>query len=332
MVNTAWRHQTHRRAMIVFGQLQAALAAAPSREEADAFLTSADNPYLSLLDELYGEDYQLGRLLDTSDLVVHAEGPSVTDALPALRATAWLCEVSNKQLRRLLCALMDLSSEHTCRQIGRAIDLRMTGLAPGSLYAGFHLAHNPGGLLEGAEDAAYQEAKSALQGLSQVPSFVGADALLPGLSEAMPDPALRDASLVTAYHLSPTGKLGVHTLSLSVPGEQPGALGQRERVVLRDALRHPDTKATHSGRFVGEVRSMDMDKTRFHLRHVTTIGTLRCALPELSAQEAKELIGETVAVSGRYAVDQAGRPRLLLVDSLSAIEVLQRPEQQAIAV
>lgn len=331
MVKTLWRHQTHRRAMIVFDQLRAALNGAPSEEAAQAFLAQPHNPYLTLLDRLYGEDYQFARLLDTSDLVVHAEGPSLSDALPALRATTWLCATTNKHLLRLMSATMDLAADYTRRRGERAIDLRLTGIAPGSLYAGFLLVAPDDGLLEAVEDSAYNDAKQALHGLPSVSRFVGDEAMLPGFSDAIPDPALRDVSVVAAYHLAPTGNIGIHTLELSIPGESPSELGQHERVVLRNALRQPELNTTKTGRFVGEVREVDLDKTRFHLRGVSGIGTLRCVLPEVDRASATHLIGERVAVSGRYAVDADGRPRLLLIDSHAGIEVLATPKQNAMA-
>src|SRR5574343_718626 len=108
-------------------------------------------------------------------------------------------------------------------------------------------------------------------------------------------------------------------------------LGQRERVVLRDALRRPQLADGQTGKFIGEIRELDMDKTRFHLRGVRDIGTLRCVLPEVpDSRQAKALMGETVAVSGRYATDTAGRPRLLLVESLDAIRVIAKPVQSAL--
>ena len=328
---TNWQHQTHRRAKIVFDQLSAALACAPSEAEAGAFLMQPDNPYLAMLDRLYGEDFQLARLLDLSDLVVRAEGPELRDPMPALRATTWLCEVANKQLRHLILATMDLA-ERDKRHLARNINLRLTGLAPGSLYAGFRLLpEHEEDLLDVDTEAAYGDARAAMQGLSRVPTFIDNNRVLPDIAAAMPDPAVRDASLLAAYHMAPTGKLGIHTLGLSVPGSASAELGQRERVVLRDALRRPELADGQTGQFIGEIRELDMDKTRFHLRGVRDIGTLRCVLPEVpDSRQAKALMGETVAVSGRYATDAAGRPRLLLVESLDAIRVIPKPQQAAL--
>lgn len=326
-MKTNWQHQTHRRALIVLDQLQAAIACAPGAAERDAYLSLPDNPHLSLLDQLYSEDYPLARLLDTSDLLIQAEGPGLRDNLPWLRAAAWLCDVADKQLRHLVLATMDLA-ENIKHGLAKHINLRLTGLAPGSLYAGFKLMPAEDDLLSGAEDPAFALALSALQTLPQVPQFIGDEILSAEITEAIPDPALRDASLVTAFRLSPTGHMGIHTLGLGVPGRSSAILGQRERVVLREALRRPPLADGQRGRFIGEIREFDLDKTRFHLRGIPRVGTLRCVFPDPpEREEAKALLGESVAVTGRYAADATGKPRLMLVDT---VEVLQAPDQAAI--
>lgn len=323
-----WQHQTHRRARVVFEQLQAALQSAPDDAAREQFMAQEGNPYFALLDKIYGEDYQVARLLDTSDLVVHAEGPELSNAMPALRATSWLCDITNQQLRNLILATMDLS-KITKRKASGAINLRLTGLAPGSLYAGFKLL--PGhadDLFDPETESAYGDARAAMQGIAQIPTFIDDERLLPDLAEIMPDPAIRDASLMAAYHMAPSGKLGIHTLGLLVPGTPASELGQRERVVLREALHHPLIENWKFGRFVGEIRELDIDKTRFHLRDVPDIGSLRCVVPDgWDRHQVKSIMAEWIAASGRYLMDATGRPRLLYVEQ---IDVLPRPQQEKI--
>lgn len=321
----SWQIQTHLRARIVLDQLRAALDAAPDEAARADFLARADNPYFALLDRLYGEDYPLARLLDRSDLVVHAEGPELADAMPALRATAWLCEAANRELRHLVLATMDLSRP-VRRKVAGAINLRLTGLAPGSLYAGFALKPiDTSGLLDPDQEPGYLEGRAALQGLARIPAFIDDERLLPGIAEAMPDPAVRDASLLAALNLAPTGRMGIHTLGLAVPGAPSAGLGPRERVVLRQALHRPALTDGKPGRFVGEVRALDIDKTRFHLRDVPGVGALRCVMPEdWGRAQIKAITAELVAVTGRYLSDADGRPRLMVVEHL---DVLARPRQ-----
>ncbi len=323
-MNRTWQHQTHRRAQIVFDQLRVALACAPDERARDDFLSADSNPYFDLLDKLYGEEYPLARLLDLSDLVVHAEGPDLRDPRPALAAASWLCGVADKQLRHLILATMDLARE-VRRRVAKEIDLRLTGLAPGSLYVGFMLMPNGDDLLDTRQEATYLNARAAMQGLSQIPEYIDDECILPGLAEAMPDPAVRDASLSAAYHLAPTGRRGVHTLGLSVPGHPIARLGQPERMVLDEAIKRPALANRQAGRFVGEVRAADLDRTRFHLR--TAEGVMRCVTKKLDPSEGRKIFGRTVEVSGCYETDRDGRPRLLLVD---AIRVIETPVQHQI--
>lgn len=334
MVNNAWQHRAHRRAAIVFEQMEAARrlaeeaktqgwAGAP--DDVDDLLERS--PYMGLLDRLYGEDFQLAILLDRSDLLLHAEGPAAHDALPALRAATWLCDVADRQLRHLVLATMDLA-EPARRAVSGAIDLRLTGMAPGSLYAGFKLMPPDDDLLPGDEQDAFHQALRALRALPILPRYIDDDAISPALAEAMPDPAVRDASMLAAYHLAPTGRRGIHTLGISVPGGAPSELGQRERVVLQDALRRPPLKGGIAGKFVGEVREFDLDKTRFHLRGVPDVGALRCVMAADRVQ-AKRLLGEQVEVTGSYATDDKGRPRLMLVEE---VRILTPPQQTEIRI
>ena len=320
-MNRNWQHQTHQRAAIIFGQMNAALACAPDDRAREDFLQQPNNPYFSLLNDLYGEDYPLARLLDLSDLVVHAEGPDLRDPMPALRATTWLCTVTNKQLRHLVLSTMDLA-QGAKRMASQDINLRLTGLAPGSLYAGFTLLPNHDDILNAQTEPVYQDARLAMQGLSRVPKYIDDEQLSPDIADAFPDPAVRDASLVAAFNLSPTGKRGIHTLSLSVPGSPPAHLGQRERVVLRDALRKPHIVNGKFGRFVGEVRAADLDQTRFNLR--TSFGTLRCIVTDLPDTLARQIFGRTVEVSGFYETDVNGIPRLMRVDTVHEMPISEQ--------
>ena len=202
-------------------------------------------------------------------------------------------------------------------RIAKGIDLRLSGFAPGSIYAGVRLEPMQGNLLEGpGESPIYQEVRAAIRAMPSIPTFVDDESLNDALFEAMPDPARRDAGLSAALHLSPTGRIGIHTLELSVPGGIPAKLSQRERVVLRDALRHPKLGNRQDGRFVGEIREIDLDTARFHLRNIPGMGAIRCVLPTVTADTAKPLLGAKVRVTGEYETDRQGRPRLMLVSSI----------------
>jgi hypothetical protein len=283
--------------------------------------------YRRKLAELYREELPLAILLDSSDLVLHAEGPAARDSKPSLHAVNWIIGQTEKHLRALARSLFDLA-EQDAKRLGQALDLRLTGFAPGSIYTGVCLAPPPASLYgEGDQEPIFRTIRDAIRGLPTIPTFVEDEAIAPGIYEAFPDPAKRDANLSAAYNLAPTGKLGIHTMEIFVPGAAPAELSQRERVVIRDALKRPKLHQARPGTFIGEIREIDLDKTRFHLRG-TEVGSLRCVLPEITAHTAKPLLGEMVRVEGDYESDPSGRPRLLLV---SSITVVKKPAQEPLS-
>lgn len=276
--------------------------------------------YRKKLADLYRDELPLAQLLDNSDLVFHAEGPSAHHGLPDLHAVNWLIGTAEKQLRNLAKALFDLNEPAT-KRIGREVDLRLTGFAPGSLYAGVRIEPPEDTMLEaGADSLIYIMVRDAIRGMPAIPGFVEDEALSDAIFSAIPDPAQRDAGLTAAFELSPTGQLGIHTLQLFAPGDKPAQLSQRERVVLRDALRHPKLGNRHNGSFIGEIREIDLDKKRFHLRNIPNIGAIRCVWPKDREEgNAKSLLGNTVKVSGDYETDTQGKPRLMLVADIKLI-------------
>lgn len=267
------------------------------------------------------ESLPLARVMDESDLVLHAEGPGATHDLPWLSALNWMTSIAESNLRHLSSATFDLLGANG-KILSKAIDLRLTGVAPGSLWIGVKMMPPPADLLP--EDG--NLINSMVQQIGKLPEitrFIDDEGLRPGLEEASPDPALRDVQLATLYRFSPTGRRGIHTLEISSRESGVASLSQRERVVLREAIAHPDKKESTAGSFVGHVREADLDKTRLHLRGVNDIGTLRCVMPNLTAENARSLLGNLVCAEGRYQTDKDGKPRLLFIERITPIE--QRP-------
>ena len=277
----------------------------------------------ALLMEVIVNGLPLSKLVDASDLVVHAEGPGVRDDSYRLGDVNWLTSTAERQLKRLSAALFDLSGREA-RRFGRVVDLRLTGLVHGSLYAGFALEDVPANLFSGEQEPVLATIRDAIRSLPLVPSFIESESVSAGIREAMPDAAQRDASMEAALGLSPTGHRGIHTLEMSSPVYGNGQLSQRERVVLRDALRRPELTNRKRGTFVGEVREVDLDARRFHLRDVKGVGTVRCVLEDIDTRRARSMLGSQAQVTGEYESDRSGRPRLMLV---SDINLLPPPEQ-----
>jgi hypothetical protein len=285
------------------------------------------------LSELYSENLPLAQLKDTSDLIIHAEGPSAKHHAAASNVVAWLCEETERRLKQLGTAALRVAGNAAQDATGD-IKVLLNGLAPGSLYLGFsvdseaRIAAQDAGVQTLLETQGHEPAiarvRNAIMNLQVVPRFVDDESVSAGIAEAIDDPQLRDATLIAAYHLAPTGKRGIHTIELSSPkGSEPmAALTNRERVVLREsAVKRPMMRHATAGTFVGELREIDLDAYRFQLRDVPGIGTLRCSLAGLTAEVARKHIGRGVRVTGSYEADFEGRPRLMAV---AAIEPFQR--------
>lgn len=324
---TTWVEQLHAKASIVHDQI----VVAKEMQRLSGIDTSGlSESYLALLEKLYAEDFPLARLLDNSDIVLHAEGPAASDASPTIHAVNWLCQTAEKQLKNLAKATFDLSSD-SLNRIANELDLRLTGFAPGSIYVGLRLqppSSTP--LIDGEVDPIFTIVKNVITQLAEIPNYVDDESINISINEALPDAAIRDAMLTAALHLAPTGKLGIHTLELSSPQtRQPSTeLSQRERVVIREALKRPILTSPTQGTFVGQIREFDLDARRFHLRNVRECGTLRCIVPpDYFSHESdfKTIFGEFVRVTGRYETDKEGKPRLLIV---SKLEHIHQPKQR----
>lgn len=319
----SWQHQTHKRAALVHDQLRAAWSLVQSQMSEDEFFSS-DNALLELLDKIYTEDFPLARLMDGADLIVHAEGPGVSDHEPRLNIVTWLCESVGRNLRALMLATAQLTSLSP-NTIRRHYELRLAGIAPGSLYIGFAVSPPPaGGLLQAITDEldpAYEAARDAIRSLSVVPQFVSDTEVRGEIVERLPDPAVRDASLMAAYQLAPSGKRGINTLEISSTDSagkrETGILDARDRIVLRETVRHrPVMRSAKSGTFEGEVREVDLDTQRFKLK--TKDALIRCAFA-MEVKQAKQFLGATVRVSGQYEASADGRPRLLRADEATVL-------------
>ena len=273
---------------------------------------------LDQIDQIARESYPLYQVMSQSDLVFHAEGPGAAQGLPWISALNWLASTAEANLRRLAAAVFDLRGAQG-KSLSRKLDLRLSGLAPGSLWMGVKFMPSAGDLLP--EDVHRVSALVAEIGaLPEIIRFIDDEGLRPGLEEASPDPAMRDVQLESLYRFSPTGQRGIHTLEISSIGSGSASLSQRERVVLKEAISRPNTQDSRGGSLVGRLQEADLDKTRMHLRGVENVGTLRCVMPTFTAAHARAMFGGLVRAEGRYQTDQEGRPRLLFVDRITHIE------------
>lgn len=311
-----WVEQVHKRASVLSDQIVALKQTAFSAD-----IDLSDN--VAFLEEkirfLYEEEMPLAKIYDTSDLVFHAEGPSTATSTPGLHAFNWLCGSAERQLRNLARSIFEIS-DRDAKRLSKKLDLRFTGFAPGSIYAGFSLADiaAPMGIEE--PEHVFSTLKHAIRQLPAVPEFIEDEKISPEIKEMIPDPAMRDASLETVFRLSPSGRAGIHSIDISSPEAKTSSLTNRERVVLREALLAPLTTAKRYGTFEGDIRVIDLDSGRFHLRNVLDFGTVRCVIPQISSQDGQKLLGAYVSVTGEYECDQLGRPRLMFVTSIEHVK------------
>lgn len=270
-------------------------------------------PTLAKIVEIAEQHFPLAKVLDNSDLVLHAEGPGAAHSMPWLSALNWVTTTAETNIRKLAAAFFDMKGANG-RSLSRQIDPRLTGIAPGSLWIGIKLEGEFDPIMGVAADADGSTLADELHQLPGLIRFIDDEGMRPGIEEASPDPAMRDIGLSALLRFAPTGRRGIHTLELVTRTEGLASLGQRERVVLKEVLDKPSMLASRGGSFVGEVREADLDKTRMHLRSVEGIGTLRCVVPELSADQARALLGRRVRAVGSYQVDRNGKPRLMFVE------------------
>lgn len=275
--------------------------------------------------EVIRSSLPLAKIMDSSDLVLHAEGPALRHESLKLSAVNWITCTAESTVRKLSGSLFHLSSKDA-RRMSRALDLRLTGLAPGSLYAGIAVEEGEPGLLAAEDEPVVSAIRTAVRQLPEIPKYLGAESVRLDVREAIPDPAQRDATFAALLELAPTGRRGIHTMEIASPGRKSASLSQRERVVLKDAVDRPKLKDRKHGAFVGQLREIDLDSHRFHLREVEGIGGIRCVVNSLDRSKAKHVLGEFVRVTGDFESDEQGRPRLMIVTDIDVLPSAQQPQ------
>lgn len=311
----------HLRAHIVYSQLeQARKILVESGNE--SMIPQTETYYFELLNRLYDEEYPLAKLMEASDFVIHAEGPAASEQIPHLNIVNWLFSNVEKQIKQMAKSVLSLSINDINGAM-KALDIRLTGMAPGSIYAGFSInPPQPMPLFGTAEEEqAISSIKDTITSLIDLPRFVTEDKVEDGLSEIFPDPAIRDSALVAAFNLSPTGKKGILSLGMSSPlhSKKTSTLNVMDRAVLRESIRNPVIKNIKKGSFIGEIRAIDLDRNRVNVRWKD--GTLRCAI-RITTEKAKQLIGKTVKVTGSYEENAVGKPRLMRVEEIKPFDNL----------
>lgn len=317
-----WVEQVHSRAALIHDQIAARVRLAQTPEFSNAMqdesvsLENLTAHFYRMLERLYSEELPAARLRDTSDLVLRAEGPGADHEAPSLRSFNWLADHVKSQLDKLTAAVLPMTAKDA-KAASKQVDWVFNGYAPGSIMMGFSL-RQPESMagFEESDRAAYESLSLSAQSIATIPQFVGDSEMNPGLSDAISDPALRDAAVVAAWMLSPTDKSGIHTVEVSARNGDYGTLSQRERMVLRREIDRPEMRQRKTGTFIGAMRAADLDKRRVTLRDVDGIGAIRCILDGGMESQARTLFGGPVRVTGEYETNREGRPRLMRISRI----------------
>lgn len=325
MTNQLWQEAVHDRASIIHDQIAAMRAYA---RELGMDPDVASRPYRDLLTQLYEEELPLARVLDNSDLVARFEGQVVNVESPPVSVVTYAFDTLRSQVQKVAKAIAGLSD--SVGHFPRSLDLGLSGLARGSLVVGVRI--QPPGEPEkgsnhsllGADDQVYQSVIAAVRGLALVTQHIKEERVSDSVREALPDPAERDAILVAAGEIAPSGRRGIDAVSLfSADGkrtESPAAppLTVLTRKALKQATAHP----VHTSRradFIGIVREIDLDARRFEVRGIDGGKALRCIYPEHYAKEARAWLDQRVKVVGRCEFSPSGAPRLMELDDIATL-------------
>jgi hypothetical protein len=186
--------------------------------------------------------------------------------------------------------------------------------------------------LWGEDDPLYKAVREAIRSLARVAWYIGPDGIDEQITDAFPDPGVRDVVLTATEQLAPSGRRGYDRVTISAAGEnsrEPKALTPHSRKVLRANATNP-VHSAREGTFVGRVRAIDLDARRFQLRSVEGAGAVRCVYGDM-VDEPKALLDRTIKVTGQVEYDQRNRPRLMQVQRLQLMEPERQPEQLRLA-
>lgn len=271
----------------------------------------------TLLDDiagLYRDELPLARILDSSDLVIHAEGAAIKKEILKLRALNALTENANNSLVNLVAN----SFKHVEPKLAKKqLSIDVTGMAPGSLFIGTKIRLKDAPDLFEDEDQSLVE--NSLSALYQAISFIKDDAIDPEITDAIADPAMRDSTMIAALGLSPSGKQGISQIGIFSPSKtQTQVLTSADRKILRESIRKGIGTRTKEIKLQGEVREINLDTYRFVVKTKEDI-VVRCLLSSLNKGLAQQLIGKQVVVRGHGEFDKNNNPRLVTVKDPSDI-------------
>lgn len=280
-------------------------------------------PYLEMLREAYEADFPIVRVIDDSDLVTRFDGPEIEHDSPPAGTVAHVLESLQDNIVKLAISIAGLSGMDTFRgKVPTELDPRLSGIARGSIIVGIKFA--PSGPKKGqlnlpiTMEEVVKSVRNAVKKLPIVPAYVDDDRISDGLKERLTDPAERDAILVAAGRIAPTGHYGINEVNFLSSKKRSDRLTPHSRQVIRQSLAQP-AKVSKKGNFSGTIRSADLDARRFDIRGVSGVGSLRCVYDERFDGVVRQALDHAVKVSGLYEADGDGRPRLMISENIQIV-------------
>lgn len=315
-----WTDEVHGKARLLHDQIAALSSKAAEANDGGALAGILCAPYYAMLDRLYADELPWARAMDDSDLVVRLRGPAMDDAAPRVKLIADAFDAVRGQVQAIARAISGVARG---KSIPDDLDLGLSGFARGSVMMGLKVrdrADAPQATLLGDDDPLLQATREAVRQLGEVTRFISDAGVAQDFARRIEDPAVRDAILVAATKLAPTGRNGIDAVELTTPGMAAGvAMTPLTRAMLRQAIMHPVRQAERA-RFTGTVRELDLDLMRFELRRMPDWPSLRCVYVDIPEDRARELLNATVEAGGHVEFNSAGLPRLLQVEEYRIVQ------------
>jgi hypothetical protein len=263
-------------------------------------------PYREMIETLYERDLPLAKLADGSDLLLHVHGPAATGPSPRVSVLSRLLTHTRDQVTRLAKQIAGV----TTIRVPTSLDMDFVGVAGGSLFIGFSAEATEGGELT----------RQAVKAIADASWLIAENKTIAELAETIEDPAARDMAVAAVRHLSPSGQMGIR--EINILGRQVArttALTTETRRLARGIMSQRLPEATERVTFIGTVREVDLDASRFEIRNVEgQIEDVRCA-HELEEDEVKRLVDKRVRVSGTPEYGAKKTVRLLWIDEVELL-------------
>jgi hypothetical protein len=288
------------------GLLSTAAWAAESAADAE----STDlllQPFREQLEALYEYDLPLARLADDADILLHVRGPSAAGPNPRVSVLTKLLTQTRDQVTRLAKQLGGV----TTVRVPPSLDMGFVGVAGGSLFIGFSADATDGGELT----------REAVRIISDASWLVSENRSVSDLANTIEDPAARDMAVAAVRHLSPSGQLGIREVEIfgKQVAHQVSLTTETRRQARGIMAQRAVPASTQQISFIGTVRELDLDASRFEIRNVEGYAEdIRCA-HELEEGEVKPLVDRRVRVTGKPELGAKGIVRLLWVDEVELL-------------